>query len=310
MTGHFETSSPKDSIGPSLIELAEVDDRIVVFSSDVSISCNVEMFHKKYPARFFEMGIAEQSTMSSAAGIASEGFIPVYVALSMFSCGMTWAQMRQTCNNGLGVKIIGTHAGVDDGQDGPGHHATEDIAISRAIPGMTVIAPSDENEVAAAVKAMISYKGPVYMRVARENQPIIHAKDCEFGIGKAELIADSGDDFAIIFEGSSLKQALGGYEALVSKGKRGKLVSIRTIKPIDSRFIRQLSNIVETIVTIENHSVIGGLYSAISEVLSSFKHKAIIKPVGFEDIFTESGTSEDIKNKYGVSIEAVVDAVG
>ena len=309
MITKYGESIPKDSIGPTLIELAENNERIVVFSSDVSVSCNVEMFNKKYPMRFFEMGIAEQSTMSSAAGIASEGFVPVYVALSIFSCGMTWAQTRQVCNNGLGVKIIGTHAGVDDGQDGPGHHATEDIAISRVIPRMAVLTPSDENEVAAAVRAMIEYDGPVYMRVAREKQPIIHSAKCEFEIGKAEIMEDNGNDFAIIYEGSALKQALGGYEELIALGKKGKLVSIRSIKPIDSEFIKTVADSVDKIVTVENHSILGGLYGAVSEILADEKHKAVVTPVGFNDVFTESGSSEDIKEKYGLTVKAIVDSV-
>ena len=299
---------PKDSIGSTLIELAEKDERIVVFSSDVSVSCNVEMFHKKFPNRFFEMGIAEQSTLSSAVGIASEGFIPVYVALAIFSCGMTWPQMRQACNNNLGVKIIGTHAGVDDGQDGSGHHATEDIAISRVIPRMTVLVPSDEVEVAAAVRAMIEYPGPVYMRVAREKQPIIHENGYNFDIGKVEVIHDVGDDFAIVYEGSSLKQALDGYENIAKAGYKGKLVSIRTIKPIDSEYIKNLAQSVKVIVTVENHNILGGLYGAISEVLIRDKHRATVLPIGLNDEFTESGSSEDIKMKYGLTSRSIFEA--
>lgn len=308
MIEQLGSAIPKDSIGPTLIEMANTDDRIVVFSSDVSVSCNVEMFHKEFPDRFFEMGIAEQSTMSSSAGIASEGFVPVYVALSIFSCGMTWAQMRQACNNDLSVKVIGTHAGVDDGQDGPGHHATEDIAISRVIPRMTVLTPSDENEVAAALKAMIKYDGPVYMRVAREDQPIIHNSDCIFEIGKAEVIDDRGDDFAIVYEGTALKQALEGYEKLCDSNKKGKLVSIRSIKPLDEKCIRELADSVDVIITVENHGMSGGLYGSIAELLAGEKHNAVVCPVGFEDVFAESGSSVDIKKKYGLTSDAIVEA--
>lgn len=309
MNEQFVSKIPKDSIGPKLIELAEKDDRIVVFSSDVSVSCNVEMFNKRFPNRFFEMGIAEQSTMSSAAGIASEGFIPVYVALSIFSCGMTWPQMRQMCNNNLGVKIVGTHAGVDDGQDGSGHHATEDIAMSRIIPRMTVLTPSDETEVAAAVEAMIRYPGPVYMRVAREDQPVIHGKDYVFTIGKAEEIENTGDDFAIVYEGTALKQAIDGYRLLTQSGLKGRLVSIRTVKPIDRECIEELADRVGIIVTVENHSIVGGLYGAVSEVLAGKTHKAVVHPVGFKDEFAESGSSQDIKEKYGLTAKAIADAV-
>lgn len=303
----YKESVPKEIIGDTLISIADINKNIVVFSSDVSVSCNVEVFHNKYPSRFFEMGIAEQSTMSAAGGISTEGFIPVYVALSIFSCGMTFAQMRQVCNNGLNVKIIGTHAGVDDGQDGSGHHATEDIAISRAIPKMTVLSPSDENEVAAAIRAMVSCQGPVYMRVARESQPILHETGCNFEIGKGEIVRDDGKDFAIVYEGTALKQALGGFESLSAGGKKGKLVSVRSIKPLDKELIRFIADSVDVMITVENHSIIGGLYSAIAETVAEEKHKAVIKPVGFNDEFMESGSSIDIKKKYGLSVKAIED---
>lgn len=209
---NYKLTIPKDTVGKTLIELAKDNDKICVLSSDVSKSVNIFEFSNVFPNRYFEMGIAEQSSVSVAGGLAAEGFIPVYAALSIFSCCMTFPQIRQICNNNLNVKIIGTHAGVDDGEDGPGHHATEDLAISRVIPRLTVLCPSDENEVAAAVKAMIYMEGPIYMRVAREVQPIIHSEDCEFEIGKAEIIEDEGNDFAIVFEGSALKQALEGWE--------------------------------------------------------------------------------------------------
>jgi transketolase len=278
----------------------------VVLSSDVSVSCNVEKFHAVFPNRFFEMGIAEQSTMSVAGGFATEGFIPVYVALAIFSCGMTFPQLRQVCNANLNVKVIGTHAGVDDGQDGSGHHATEDIAVTRAIPQLAVLTPSDDNEVAAAIRAMVEYDGPVYMRVAREQQPIIHIQNCSFEIGKAEVIENLGNDFAIVYEGTSLKQAIEGFELLTKKGFCGKLVSLRTIKPLDVQYIRQLANEVELIITVENHSIIGGVYGAVSECLSGMKHKAVVKAVGFHDEFTESGSSVDIKKKYGLTAEAIL----
>ncbi len=309
MNQHFKYTVPKDIIGSTLIELAENNDRVVVMSSDVSVSCNIEAFRRQFSDRFFEMGIAEQSTMSVSGGLAAEGFIPVYVALAIFSNGMTWPQTRQICNANLNVKIIGTHAGVDDGQDGTGHHATEDIAISRVLPGMVVMTPSDENEVRAAIKAMIKYNGPVYMRVARETQPVIHSEECDFTIGKVECIKDEGNDFAIIYEGTALKQAFSGWKTLKEHGKSGKLISVRTIKPLDSDFIHKLADIVDVIVTVENHSIIGGLYSTICECLAGQNHRAVIKCVGFCDEFTESGASEDIKKKYHVSEERICNII-
>lgn len=309
MKNEYPCSIPKDILGTELINIAKQNEQIVVLSSDVSVSVNIEMFRDAFPQRFFEMGIAEQSTMSVAGGLASEGFVPVYVALAIFSCGMTWPQMRQVCNARLNVKVIGTHAGVDDGQDGSGHHATEDIAISRAIPRMVVLAPSDENEVAAALRAMIDYDGPVYMRVAREEQPIIHDVNCTFEIGKAEVIEDNGDDFAIVYEGSALKEALSGWQLACASGKKGKLVSIRTIKPLDKECINKLADEVDTIITVENHSIVGGLYSSVCECLAGRRTKAVIRAIGFGDEFMESGKPADLKKKYGVSEEAVMTAL-
>lgn len=306
MFDNYTYSIPKEAIGNTLIELAKENDRICVFSSDVSKSVNVFEFSQEFPERFFEMGIAEQSSVSAAGGMAIEGFIPVYVALAIFSNGMTFPQTRQVCNNNLNVKIIGTHAGVDDGADGPGHHATEDMAISRVLPRMTVLCPSDENEVAAAIRAMIAFDGPCYMRVAREVQPIIHDANCSFEIGKAEMLYDEGDDFAIIFEGSALEQALEGWEASKATGKKGKLINIRSIKPLDEELVRAVADTVDTIITVENHSIKGGLYSVICETLAGEKHKAVIKPVGFHDTFMESGPSSEIKKKYGLNAEEIV----
>lgn len=309
MKHEYKSTSPKDAIGPTLIKEAKKNDRLVVLSSDVSISANIEMFHQVFPQRFFEMGIAEQSTMSVSGGLASEGFVPVYVALAIFSCGMTWAQMRQICNSNLNVKIIGTHAGVDDGQDGAGHHATEDLAISRAIPNMTVLTPSDEFEVEAAIRRMIAYNGPVYMRIAREEQPIIHEKNCNFEIGRVEVIEDLGNDFVILYEGSALKQALEGWELAKAQNKHGKLVSVRTIKPLDGEYIKYIANKVGVIVTVENHSRIGGLYGAVSEYLAGMKSHTRIFSVAFDDEFTESGSSREIKRKYGLAGENILRSI-
>lgn len=309
MKNVFTSSIPKDIICPTLMRLAEEDERIVVLSSDVSVSTNIECFKERFPKRFFELGIAEQSTMSVAGGLATEGFIPVYVALAIFSCGMTWPQMRQICNSNLNVKIIGTHAGVDDGQDGSGHHATEDLAIARAIPRMSVLAPGDENEVAAAVEKMIEMDGPVYMRVARADTPIVHKSPTSFVIGKSEVIYDTGDDFAIIFEGGAFAQALKGWEQLSGHGRKGKLISIGTVKPIDSDRIKKTASQVKVIVTVENHSIVGGLFSSVSEVLADSVSSAITVPVGFQDVFLESGTPADIKMKYGLSGDQIFQRV-
>lgn len=304
----YNYSVPKEVIGHTLCDIGKYNDKLIVLSSDVSVSCNVDIFSNSFPERYLEMGIAEQSTMSVSGGLASEGFIPVYVALAIFSCCMTYPQMRQICNANLNVKIIGTHSGVDDGQDGVGHHATEDLALTRALPNMTVLTPSDKYEVEAAIKNMVNTIGPVYMRVAREPQPIIHDKNYKFEIGKAEIIFDKGNDFAIIYEGSALRQALDGWNLLNKHNKNGKLISIRSIKPLDVDIIKKIAYSVPIIITVENHSVIGGLYSAVSEVLINEKAGVSVRSIAFNDTFTESGDCSDIKRKYGLSGEAILKA--
>lgn len=298
-------SIPKDAIGTTLLEEVQKNEKIVVLSSDVSISANIEMVNEKYPERFFEMGIAEQSTMSVSGGLAIEGFIPVYVALAIFSCEMTFAQMRQVCNANLNVKIVGTHPGVDDGEDGSGHHANEDLALTRSLPRMTVLCPSDTNEVAAALRAALEIDGPVYIRAARAALPVIHDQNCIFPVGKAEYLKDEGNDYAIVYEGSALIQAHEGWEKIREAGYKGKLVALRTLKPIDKSCILRLADEVNTIITVENHSVIGGVYSAIAEIVAGKHCKAVIVPIGFKDEFTESGREADIKRKYGLSAEQI-----
>lgn len=297
---------PKDILGSALIALAKTNERIVVLSSDVSVSVNIECFKDVYPERFFEMGIAEQSTMSVSGGLASEGLIPVYVALAIFSVGMTYPQMRQACNSNRNVKIIGTHPGVDDGQDGSGHHATEDIAITRAIPRMTVLTPGDENEVAAALKSAIEYEGPVYIRAARDTVPVIHEPGCTFPIGKLEILEDDGDEFAIIFEGCTQGESLDAYAQLRASGRKGKLISIRTIKPLDKDGILAIARGVSKIVTVENHSVIGGLYSAVCEVVAGSGIVTSVESVSFPDRFLESAPPRALKDKYGVSATEII----
>jgi transketolase len=300
---------PKDILGATLIDLAKENDKIVVLSSDVSISVNVECFHEAFPERFFEMGIAEQSTMSVSGGLAAESFIPVYVALAIFSAEMTFAQMRQVCNANRNVKIIGTHPGVDDGQDGSGHHATEDLAITRALPRMTVLTPGDENEVAAALKAAIAMNGPVYIRAARDPVPILHEKGIEFPIGKLEVLRDGGDEFAIVYEGCCQGESLEAYEKLTAMGRKGKLVAIRTLKPLDEEGLLRIARVVGRIITVENHSVIGGLFSAVAEMTARYALPIPVKSVAFADRFLESAPPYELKQKYGVSADAVIRCV-
>jgi len=303
---NYELVSPRDYLGKSLVKLGEKYNNLVVIDSDLASSVRTDEFSKKFPDRFFEMGIAEQSSMSVAGGLAIENFMPFYVNFAIFITGTAWTQLRQICYAGLNVKLIGTHTGLDNGPDGATHHSTADIALARAIPNLAILAPSDIHEVHAAIEEAVKINGPVYIRVARGNVPILHREECHFEIGKSEVIFNDGDDLAIIFEGSAAKQALEGYLELKKLGYSCKLVNIRSIRPLDNRLIKEIACKVKCIITVENHSIYGGLAGAISEVLSQISPRPVLRAVGIKDVFTESGNADQLKKKYGLSAEEII----
>lgn len=298
----------RDKIGEFLCEFAKNDNRIYCLDSDLAKSLKTVQFAQEFPERFIETGIAEASAMSIAAGLASEGQIPFYVNFAIFVAGTAWTQLRQAAYANLNVKMIGSYAGMDNGKDGASHHANEDLALVRSIPNVKVLVPSNAKEMKEAIKIAIEYDGPVYIRVARDNVPNV-----EFNvnpqIGKSNIVEDMGNDFALIYEGTSASIAYKGFEALKQKGYKGKLINIFSIKPLDKTSINKLAREVKCIVTIENHSVIGGLGGAISEVLAQMPNHAPIRYVGVEDVFTESGTATEVKEKYGLNVDNIVSKV-
>lgn len=298
----------RDKIGEFLCEFAKEDNRIYVIDSDLAKSTKTLQFQREYPERFVETGIAEASAMSIAAGLASEGQIPFYVNFAIFVAGTAWTELRQAAYANLNVKMIGTYAGMDNGKDGASHHANEDLALVRSIPNVKVLVPSNVKEMKEAIKIAIDYNGPVYIRVARDNVPNVEFQTSA-KMGKSNIVEDLGNDFALIYEGTSANIAYKGFEALKEKGYKGKLVNIFSIKPMDEKFINKLASEVKGIVTIENHSVIGGLGGAIAEILAQIPNHAPLAYVGVEDVFTESGTATEVKEKYGLNVENIVDKV-
>jgi len=298
----------RDKIGEYLCEFAKNDSRIYVLDSDLAKSLKTLQFAEEFPKRFIETGIAEASAMSIAAGLASEGQIPFYVNFAIFVAGTAWTQLRQAAYANLNVKMIGSYAGMDNGKDGASHHANEDLALVRSIPNVKVLVPSNAKEMKEAIKIAIEYEGPVYIRVARDNVPNLEF-DSNAQIGKSNIIEDLGNDFALIYEGTSASIAYKGFKALKEKGYKGKLVNIFSVKPLDEELIKMLATQVKGIVTIENHSVIGGLGGAISEVLAQMPNHAPIAFVGVEDIFTESGSATEVKEKYGLNVENIISKV-
>ena len=295
----------RDKIGEFLCEFAKEDNRIYVLDSDLAKSTTTLKFEKEFPERFVEAGIAEASAMSIAAGLAAEGQIPFYVNFAIFVAGTAWTQLRQAAYANLNVKMIGTYAGMDNGRDGASHHANEDLALVRSIPNVKVLVPSNVKEMKEAIKIAIDYDGPVYIRVARDNVPNVEF-ETNAEMGKSNIVEDLGNDFALIYEGTSASIAYKSFDALKEKGYNGKLINIFSVKPIDENLINSLASTVKGIVTIENHSVIGGLGGAISELLAQKTNHAPIAYVGVEDVFTESGSATEVKEKYGLNVENVV----
>lgn len=295
----------KDKVGEILCDLAEKDERIYVIDSDLAKSNKTLIFKDRYPERFIQAGIAETSAVSIAAGLASENQIPFYVNFATFVSGTAWTQVRQAAYANLNVKLIGTYVGMDNGPDGPSHHANEDLALMRMIPNMKVLVPSNLKELKQTIKIAIEHKGPVYIRATRDVVPDIELEQ-NAEIGKSIIVEDNGNDFALIFEGTAAGVSYKAFEVLKEKGYKGKLINILSIKPIDVNLINNIGKNVKGIVTVENHSIIGGVGGAIAEVLAQKSEHAKLKYVGVLDTFTESGKTSDVKEKYGLNVENIV----
>ena len=298
----------RDKIGEFLCEFAENDNRIYVIDSDLAKSTKTLIFKDKYPNRFIQAGIAEASAVSIAEGLAAEGQIPFYVNFATFVTGTAWTQVRQSAYANSNVKLIGTYVGMDNGPDGASHHANEDIALMRMIPNIKIVVPSNIKELKQAIKIAIQCDGPVYIRATRDVVPDVELEqDAE--TGKSIIVEDNGNDFALIYEGTTAKLAYESFEKLKEKGYNGKLVNIFSIKPIDIKLINNLALNVKGMVTLENHSILGGLGGAIAVVIAQKSTHAPISYVGVEDVFTESGKAIDVKSKYGLNVENIVKKV-
>lgn len=298
----------RDKIGEFLCQFAENNNRIYVIDSDLAKSTKTLIFKDKYPNRFIQAGIAEASAVSIADGLAAEGQIPFYVNFATFVTGTAWTQVRQSAYANSNVKLIGTYVGMDNGPDGASHHANEDIALMRMIPNMKILVPSNVKELKQAIKIAIDYDGPVYIRATRDVVPDVELeKDAE--VGKSIIVEDDGNDFALIYEGTTASLAYKSFEVLKEKGYKGKLINIFSIKPIDENLINDLASTVKGIVTLENHSILGGLGGAIAEVIAKKTTHAPIEYIGVEDVFTESGKAIDVKTKYGLNVQNIVEKV-
>ena len=299
----------RESYGNALVELGNAHDDIFVLDADLAGATKTDIFKKVYPNRHIDCGIAEANMMGIAAGIAATGKVPFASTFAMFAAGRAFEQVRNSIGYPhLNVKIGATHAGISVGEDGATHQCNEDIALMRTIPGMVVINPSDDIEARAAVKAAYEYVGPVYMRFGRLAVPVINDReDYKFEMGKGIVLKD-GKDVTIIATGLCVSSALEAAKMLEADGIDAKVINIHTIKPLDEDLVVAAAKETGRVVTVEEHSVIGGLGSAVCDVLSAKAPTKVLK-IGINDVFGESGPAVELIHKYGLDGEGVYNSV-
>lgn len=299
----------REAYGKTLAELGLKNEKIVVLDADLSKSTKTADFKAACPERFINMGIAEGNMMSTAAGIASCGKVVFASSFAIFAAGRAFEQIRNSiCYPKLNVKVCATHAGITVGEDGASHQSVEDVSLMRSIPNMTVISPSDAVETAAAIKAVAEYEGPCYVRLGRAPVNIINDRpEYKFEIGKGVELRN-GTEATIIATGIMVDAALEAYDSLKSEGINVRVVNLHTIKPIDAEIIVKAAKETGVIITAEEHSIIGGLGSAVAEVTSENSPVPVIR-VGIKDVFGESGKADDLIKAYGLTGEEIVKAV-
>lgn len=301
-----EKIATRDAYGETLIELARERKDIVVLDADLSKSTKTFKFSTLFPDRFFNMGIAEADMVGTAAGLATAGKIPFVSTFAVFATGRVYDQIRNSvaypC---LNVKIVATHGGITVGEDGASHQALEDIALMRALPNMGVIVPADGPETVRAVRAVAEYNGPVYLRLGRPKVPVVTSPHVPFEVGKGTVMRQ-GEDITIVATGIMVNAALEAADILQSEGIFARVLNIHTIKPLDEALLIKAAMETKAVVTVEEHSVIGGLGSAVAEFLGENK-PVLLKRLGIPDCFGESGSPESLLEKYGLTPRDIVD---
>lgn len=295
----------RESYGNALVELGREHDNLVVLDADLAEATKTGIFRKEFPERHIDCGIAECNMMAVAAGLAATGKVPFASSFAMFAAGRAFEQVRNSIGYPhLNVKIGATHAGISVGEDGATHQCNEDIALMRTIPGMTIINPSDDVEAKAAVKAAYELEGPVYLRFGRLAVPVINDRpDYKFEIGKGVLLRE-GKDVTIVATGLCVSEALGAAEKLAEAGIDAEVINIHTIKPLDEEIIVNSAKKTKKVVTVEEHSIIGGLGGAVCECLSA-KNPVPVLRIGINDVFGESGPAVKLLEKYGLNADGI-----
>ncbi len=298
----------RESYGKKLIELGKTNKDIVVLDADLAEATKTSLFKKEFPNRFFDMGIAEQDMMSTAAGMATCGKIPYVSTFAVFAAGRAYDQIRNSiCYPKLNVKICATHAGISVGEDGATHQMLEDLSLMRILPNMTVMSVSDDTETRWAVEEISKIEGPVYLRLGRLASPVIYDENQKFEIGKGIQIGN-GTDATVIATGLMVSEALKAKEELEQKGINIRVVDIHTIKPIDKELIVKCAKETKRIITIEDHSIIGGLGSSICEVLAEECPTKVTR-LGMQDTFGKSGKAEKLLEYFGLDKNGIIKEV-
>ena len=299
----------RESYGNALAELGAEHKDVVVLDADLAAATKTGVFKKAFPERFIDCGIAESNMMGVAAGLATTGLVPFASSFAMFAAGRAFEQVRNSIGYPhLNVKIGATHAGISVGEDGATHQCNEDIALMRTIPGMVVISPADDVEAKAAVKAAYEHQGPVYLRFGRLAVPVINDRpDYKFEIGKGVVLRE-GKDLTIIATGLPVSNCLEAAEKLAADGIDAKVINIHTIKPLDEELVVAAAKETGKVVTVEEHSVIGGLGSAVCDVLAEKAPTKVLK-IGVNDTFGESGPAVELIRKYGLDTDSIYEKI-
>lgn len=302
----MESIATREAYGKTLVELVENKD-IVVLDADLAGATKTAMFKKACPERFFDMGIAEGDMMGTAAGLAVSGKIPFASTFAIFAAGRGFEQIRNSiCYPNINVKIAATHAGVTVGEDGGSHQAIEDISLMRSLPNMVVLNPADAVEARQMVLAAAEYVGPMYLRFGRAATPVIHDESYKFELGKGEVVKE-GKDVSIIATGIMVAKALEAAETLKADGIDAEVINISTIKPLDNELVLASAKKTGKVVTAEEHSIIGGLGSAVCELLAE-EHPVKVTRIGVKDCFGQSGTPAALLEHYGLTAADIVKA--
>lgn len=304
-----EKKSIRAEYGKTLVELGKNNPNIVALDADLSCSTQTAMFGKEFPERFFNMGIAEQDAMTTAAGLSTTGKIPFVSTFAMFATGRAWEQIRNSiCYPRFNVKIVATHGGITVGEDGASHQALEDIAIMRDIPNMMVIVPADCTETREVIKFAAEYDGPVYIRLARTNVPNLFDPETYKFDPKKALVVKEGKDVTLVTNGETLVEALDCAQLLENDGISAEIIHMPVVKPVDAQTLVKSAKKTNHVITIENHSIIGGLGSAVCETLCE-NYPVKVKRIGINDQFGQSGEQRELMNFYGLTGEKLAQTI-